>query len=51
MINLKKVFKFKQKCAILKNNRSSGVMQTGPKTIVMVLLESLEFGNNADPSG
>lgn len=51
MTNLKKVFRFKQKCDNLKKNSSRGVRQVRPKTTVMVLLKSLKFGNNADQRG
>lgn len=43
VINLKKVFKFNQKCAKFTKNSSRGVMQMEPKTIVMVPLKSLKF--------
>lgn len=50
VINLKKVFKFTQKCANLQRNSNRGVMQRGPKTIVMVLLKSLTLGKDSDQS-
>lgn len=46
----KEGFKFIQKCVNLQRNSKRGVMQIGPKTIVMVLLKSLKLGNDSDQS-